>query len=229
MAHSVAMGTLVTRSKRRANKENDDSIEATEWKAMISELYGELQAVVAESGLRYFETIADIVATGAAAYSLPTDHHATIGINFLVNSAGVLRPLRELMVQERASRAGRTGEAFEYEISGTSIVFYPNPASGTYKHVYVPQPTDVSAYADGTSIDLVSVFGEKFVIFGAAALAKNKSESDLQFVMVERDKARAELSSWACLRAFNNPRRVIALDDDYGEFPFDPGDWRYGR
>lgn len=219
------MGTLVTRCRQRADKENDDHV--TEWKMLINEVYGELQSLLAEKGGRQFESTQTVTGTGAASYALPTDHAKTVRVDFVMDSAGRLRQLIQLRVQDRSRWVGLTGDAFAYELAGATIALYPKPASGTYKHMYIPQPVDISAYADATTVDLVSVDGEKFVIYGVAAIAKDKSEADLQFVLHERDAARKRLEEWAALRVFNEPPTPFQRDADFDDAVFDPADWRF--
>jgi len=225
MARSITVGTLVTRCKARARKTNDDSIETSEWKSMISELYGELHKVVVEKGASYFETEATITATGAASYALPADHLSTLTVSYVVDAAGRRRPLRRVRVQDRAELSGLTGTAYAYALAAANIVLYPLPSSGSYKHLYVPQPTDYSSAGDSTTIDLINIDGEKFVTWGVAAIALHTGDENQQRAMIERDKAYAELEYWATLRALVDPMpRYDESDDDY---LIDPADWRF--
>jgi hypothetical protein len=92
MARNIALSVLVTRCLRRANKETDPNVEPYETKALISELYGEMHAAVAETGSRYFETEATITTTGATSYPLPDGHLSTLGVDFRVDTAEGPRP-----------------------------------------------------------------------------------------------------------------------------------------
>ena len=100
MARTVTLGTLVTRCKQRADMEGQSFISDTEWKTLISLQYAELYALLAETGMRYFETEADISTTGGSVYSLPSDHLSTVGIDYLINDAG------ERQAATRADGAG---------------------------------------------------------------------------------------------------------------------------
>jgi len=220
---NVVLSALVTRCQQRADLENDNHITTAEWKGLISEMNGELQLLVAETGMRYFETEATITATGAASYTLPSDHLATIGVAFVLDAAGRRRWLDELMVQERTAVIGQTGEAYFYELTAQTIILYPKPTSGSYPHLYIAQPPDLSGAADGTNVDVVTPDGEAFLIWGVAVKALAKSESDVRLAMAERDAARERLRNWAQLRSFNTPRRrvTVPLDDEVRE----PGGW----
>jgi hypothetical protein len=219
MARAVALGTLVARAQARADRQEDGSIATTEWKGYISELYAELHKLVRAA--RYFETEATITATGASGYALPADHLETIGIDY-VDSGGRRRALRPVPALERPRYAGLTGDAFGFALEASNVVFYGNPSSGTYKHLYIPQPTDYSGSADSTSVDVINIDGEKFILWGVASIAQHKSDANQQRALAERDKAERELQAWAAERMLDNPRRVEA--DPYGAAR-DDADW----
>lgn len=210
MALTRTMGQLVGMCQRRSDKETDGQIGttfSTEWQEMISEVYGDLHAAVAETGARYFETEATITATGATTYALPSDHLSTIGVDLVVNAAGQRRELAELMFQEHALFAGRTGVAYMFALNGTNLSLYPTPATGDYRHIYIPQPTDYSSAGNGTSVDLINNDGLKFLVWGVASIAMHKGEDNQQRAIAERDAARERLVAWAIQRALTMPKR----------------------
>lgn len=231
MALSVTLGTLVTRCKQRSDQEGTDGHIGdanNEWKSLVSEVYGELHGAVSDAGARYFETEATITATGDASYALPASHLSTIGIDYVVDTAGRRRDLAELMVQEQVHFAGETGEAYLFTLSGSNIVFYPKPSSGTYKHLYIPQPTDYSTAADATGVDCINNDGMAFIIWGVASIALHKGEANQQRAMLERDAAKERLVMWAINRAMTMPKRRVVTDWDQAQ-RFDPADWRWSR
>jgi len=217
------MSTIRTRCKRRADQENSTFIADAEWNALISERYGELYQIVVDGGGRYFETEGTITATGATSYDEYDDALHIIAVDFL--SGTKRRMLDEIMVQERQQLAGRTGEAFYWEFSDDQIYLYPNPSSGTYKVLYVPQPPDLSSYADGDLVDVCCPAGESFLIWSVALIAKDKSETNSQLALRMAEAAKVDLQMWAANRAINNPRHRITRDID--DIPRDPGDYRY--
>ncbi len=223
MPRNLTLDTLVTRCQRRVDREGDLSISTPEWYALVSEQYGELYQAVAETGLRYFETMQTITANGAASYSEPTDMLSTVTISRVVNAtSGDLTDLVEIMPQERARWSGRTGDAQVYATIDDQLYLYPRPSSGTYQWLYVPQAPDLTTYVGTASVDLVNAAGEAFLIWGVAVKALSRSESDVTVARAERDRQHASLTEWAVLRAMTQPRRRIVRDtDDCG-----PGDWR---
>lgn len=226
------MSDLVTRCKRRCDKENDLSISDAEWKALISEQYGDLWSTVAETGLRYFETKTTITTDGSTSYAEPTDHYATVGVDFMINTTtGLRRELDEAMAQERVKWSGLTGEARAYSLVDDRLYLYPVPPSGqTYEWLYMQQPTDLANYGDSDVVDVVTPDGEAFLIWGVAVKAHAKGESDPMLAIQEREQARVRLAEWAALRAFTQPRRRVVKwnDEDRGPYSidaFDSADW----
>lgn len=232
MARSFTLGTLVTRCKERADMESAEHIDDTEWKGYISTVYAKLYAILAGTGLRYFETVQSISSAsltdngdGGKYVALPSDHFMTIGVDYL-DSSNLRTALDEMMVQERNLYSGMTGaaQAEAYSLVGVNLVLYPGPPSGqTYKHLYVPQPTDYSSSADGTSVNVVTADGEDFIIWGVVIMALAKEESDTSVAERRFAMAKAELQEWAALRSLNSMRRRIV---DNGPERFDPADWR---
>jgi len=227
------MGDVVLRCQRRADQEGQSVITPPEWKSLISEQYAQLYSVVVKAGMRYFEATAPIIATGAASYPLPIDHDETIGID-RVDPSGRTVQLRELQVQERNRWSGQTGNAESYSLVGQAVVLFPRPSSGTYQHVYVPQSPDLSSLSDASTVDVVTGDGEAFLIWGVAAKALPKTESDPTMAIQEREAANARFAEDVGLRALVNPRRRVVMpggggyggdyDDDW--LARDPGDWR---
>lgn len=226
MPRRYDLSTVRARCKKRADMENDSHISDSEWNALISEQYGELYEIVAGTGLRYFETTLAITADGSNSYDEPDDHGKTMGLD-RIETDGTRVRLRPLMVQERSFfNNSTTGVACEYAIIDNQIFLYPRPASGSYQLLYIPQPPDISSYADTDEIDTVCIFGEGFLIWGVALKALSKSESDVRLAIQERDRMAQRLMEWAAERDATEPRRRI-YDTEYedGMYPFDPAGW----
>jgi len=194
------------------------------WKSMITEVVGELHGITVENGARYFETEATV---DLGDLTLPEDHLSTIGVDLVVDSAGRRRQLRPLRAQHRSGWVGQTGEAQRYALEGGSLALYPVPSTGTYKHLYVPQPADLSTAADQTTVDLITIWGRKFVVWGVASIAMHKGEDNQLRAIAERDAAREQVAFWAVQRKLHDASPRVVDDEDDGDGPCDPGDWRY--
>lgn len=224
MPRTFTLGALVTKCQRLCDMENQELISTLEWKESISTCYAELWSMVSETGLRYFEATESITATGAESYTEPTAMMSTVGVDFVVSAQGERRALYELMPQERNLYRGLTGEAVAYELVDDQLFLHPKPSSGSYKWHYVPQPTDLSASADATTVDVVTPAGEAFLLWSVAVYAKEKEGTDSSVARQEAEKHRERVVQWATLRAMHNARRRM-VDDSPG--PFDAADWRY--
>lgn len=229
------MGTLITRCQQRCDLENSSLISTAEWRSLISEQFGDLYSVVAESGLRYFEYETSLTTTGAAYISEPADHLGTVGLDYVYDTTNDLRrELTEIMAQEQARWSGQTGsEPVAYAFVDDRIYLFPTPATGlTLKLRYIPQPPDLTTFASDTCVDVVTPDGEAFLTWGVMVKALAKSEADVSLALSEREAARVRLAEWATLREFNKPRRRQIGGgpfDSYGDEPYDSADWRWRR
>lgn len=233
MPRNLAMGDIVLRCQQRADKVEDDHIGGTdtaEWHRLISEVYGDLFSVVAETGLRYFEYTATLTTDGTGYVAEPSDLLAAIRLDYIVNAAGERRALVELMQAEQSFLSGQTGtEARMFALVDDRIYLYPTPPTGqTYELLYIPQPPDLSTFDSDACVDVVTPDGEAFLIWGVAALAKIKASQDASVHLAKQEQARERLTSWAVSRAFNQPRRRQVTDIDVGlDTDVDPADWRF--
>lgn len=231
MSRPVALGTIVTRCLQRGNKPagDDGQIDTPEVKSIVSEYYGEMHALIVEKGAWYFTAEDTITATGAATYALPAAHLSTIGVDrVLSGTTGPRCPVHgPIAMQDRAALMGRTGVAHLYGFEGATLALYPVPPSGTYRHLYVPQPTDLSSATDATSVDLIHIYGEKFVVWGVASVLLHRGESQQQRALDEYKRALDQLEYWASLRALTQPSYRVAEDDCRpGHRYRDDGDYR---
>lgn len=231
MARTVTLGTLVTRCQRRCDLQNQDSPSTADWKGEIHLAYAELYGMLAAAGVNLFDTEAVITTDGGQDYPLPADHLVTIGVDYVIDFAGRRRQLSELEVQERNWASGQTGtEAVAYRLSATDVLLYPTPPAGqTYKHIFVPQPADLSAADDSTILEMVTLDGENFLIWAVAAVIKATIGQDSREAREEREAARERVQFWVAQRQLNSGRRRIVMDDiDVLADSWLPGDWRYG-
>jgi len=212
--------------KQQPDMEGQESISDGEWARMISTVYGELYGAVADSGMRYFETATTLVADGTNVLSEPSDHLATVGLDYLVtgSSTGERRALVEIMAQERNRLSGLSGEARAFSLVDDRILLFPTPPTGhVFELVYIPQPPKLTSFGSGDAVDVVGPDGESFLVWGVTVLAKGKEESDVSLAKQERDAAKARLVEWAAMRAFNEPRRPASMSQ-YG-WAMDAADW----
>lgn len=212
MAMSVTLGTLVTSIQRRADREGDSQLDPTEYKELISEKYAEMHALVSEKDPTFFAVEATLVLGSLA---LPAGYMSTLSVDYVYDTAtDRRRPLDgPVSVQDRAGLVGITGSvALFYAIDATALALFPTVTSGTYKHRYLAQPTDYSGSADSTPVDVINVYGRKFIIWGVTAIARAKGGEDPTFALGQEKLASEQLEYWACQRALTHaPHRAIAV------------------
>lgn len=224
MPRNVTMLKLESRCRRRADLENEEHIDTEEWRELISEAWGELHGIVADAGLRYWETATTLSSDGTNELAEPADIRSLIGI-WYVESSGKRYQLRPALPQERGVLSGSTGSrAKRYEFRDDTFFLYPTPPTGqSYELLYVPQATDLSEYADDDLVDCVTAEGEAYVIWATLVKAKSKSESDVRLAVGERDRLAKIVEQWAINRMMIEPHRRIVSDADFPEG--DDGEW----
>jgi hypothetical protein len=228
MPRLVEMSTIVERCQRRADKESDDHISAAEWLALISEVYAcDVVQVVADTGLRYFETTATLTTTGAAYVSEPSGIAKTVRLDY-IDSSNIRHEVQEVNSHEQAGLSALTGTvAVFYALVDDRIYLYPTPATGqTYELLYVPQSPDTSEYASDVCLDLVNGDGEACLYWGVAALALAKAKQDASLHIQMQEKHRDRLQGWAADRAITQARRQHAADEYAERYGYEEGDYR---
>jgi hypothetical protein len=143
-------------------------------------VYGDLFSVVAETGLRYFEYTATLTTDGTNYVAEPTDLLSTIRLDYIDSPTGTALQLARADAGRAARDVGQLGtEARAYALVDDRIYLYPTPPTGqTYELLYIPQPPDLSTFASDDCVDVVTPYGEAFLIWGVAALAKAKAKQD---------------------------------------------------
>ena len=89
---------------------------------------------------------------------------------------------------------------------------------------YISQAPDLTAYARSQVVDVYCGAGQKFVQYGAAAAAVQKSKNDASALLQEREIQRKLLQDWSADRQFN-AQPVWYTEDCDGEDGW-PQDWR---
>jgi hypothetical protein len=202
-----------SRFRKVADVENDAHISAAELAECANEVYGDLYQIVAEGADAYWQVTHAFTADGSPSYDEPDDHLSTVCLE-RVDSSGRRSPIRKLLAQERHQVSGLTGDGEYYSLIDDQIFLYPVPSSGNYELLYIPQAPDLTTYDDADKLDVVNIYGEQFLVYGVAALAKSKSESDVRFFLARQQRAEQKLIEWAAQRAFHDaPRQYTELDE----------------
>jgi hypothetical protein len=218
MARTFTLLQLRTKARERSDMVNSSFVTDSELNGYISASYAELYDILVQSGLVYYTpTTQTITGTGSETYPLAADYYGTVRVDRV--SGSNYCPLTEYMITERASYENSgTGEARAYSPQGSNMSLLPAPTSGSYRHIYIPAPADLTA--DVTTVDGVSGW-EEFIVVDAARKMLQKEESST--VGIERDLARlkARIEEMSQNRAWATPRRVTDVRGDVN----DPSGW----
>lgn len=198
----VSVGDLITKIKRRYDGEGTDHTDLDELLADLSEYYSELYMIAVEKGVRYFQTSITFAATGATGYALPADHLKTMDVYRVVNAntGEVRRLLGPIEEEDRALLIGQLGDAYRYGYGGQNLELFPVPASGSYIHVYIPQPPDLATAATSDTVDMFNVYGERLVTWGVASVQQHKESTSQQRALMEYQRAQERLEYWVTQR-----------------------------
>ena len=213
MARTFTLIQIRTRARERADMVNSSFITDSELNGYISASYAELYDILVQSGLLYFTPTAQtITGNGSETYAVPSGYYGTVRVDRQEGSN--FYPLQEYMITERhVHENGGGSEARVYSAQGSNISLLPAPSSGTYRHIYIPAPVDLTASADSTTIDGVSGW-EEYIVVDAARKMLQKEESST--TGVERDLLRLKerIEEMAQNRAWSTPRRVVDVRSD---------------
>lgn len=158
------------RAVQRADMEHSGSSSSTstERLPLMNKWRNALFALLVESGLDSVpESEYDITADGSATYALPDDYYSAVSVFHLEGDTVIARLGRHsgrTYPESFGTDYADTYRIFGYRTDAV-IQFAPRPASGNYKVVYVPAPTDLVATTD----EVDGVLGwEEFIVCGMA-------------------------------------------------------------
>lgn len=211
---AVALSTLRTRAKRRADMESSTFVVDAEWTDYINEGLAELhETIVDKSDDHIVSSTTIAVVAGTDSYALPTDFFRERGVDIL--TGGSTYTLSPFMFRERNRLDSYLGDVqrrgglnYFYSIVGNNIRLIPEPSgSHTLTLWYIPEVAELSA--DGDEIDTAYAIGwERYVVLYAAIKALQKQEKDT--TTYEREllglQRRVEKNA---RRSDGDPKRVV--------------------
>lgn len=191
-----------------------------------------LQALWLKKGLMKIQRIHTPTITGATDYALPADYLATIGVWYIEGESttrlrhmdNVERALSTAVSGTTASkyRIFELGEATGNDLTDKRIELYPNPSSGTYKHVYVPF---LSFSADTDVLD-DGLGWHEYVVLDVAIKVYLRDNLDASQLMMERERLERQIEDEAEARDLNTT--YVVQNVHSGGFFVDTADSRYG-
>lgn len=208
---ATTLATLLTRCKRRVDRENDTFVSDAEWYDYINEGLSELWDVLTDAWEDYGTTSTTIACvSGTDSYSIASVTPAIYkirGVDLTVGSqTGTLT--RFSFRERNRYKAGydpcSAAQLYQYSLVGSALKLIPSPTvSGTLTVWYVPQLT---ALTSGGSTDAAIPDGYlDFVVASAAAKAKAKEESDPSSFLAEKEDCKRRIVEASNSRVAGEP------------------------
>jgi hypothetical protein len=187
MARSVLIENLVLRVRELTDNENSQFVISSEIKRHLSVSFGEVWERIHQAGILIGETKEDYVGTGVTDRPLPANFLYTVSVKLQLS--GFFIPLSRVDPAEDYLYESLSGQPRAYRLVGTDLRVLPAPvASNTIRHVYIKQPTDLAAVADGVPVDVLHPAGEACTVLGAAIEVLRKEESPVAQMLAERER-----------------------------------------
>jgi hypothetical protein len=164
-----------------------------------------------------------ISASGASSYSLPDDFFAMYGV-FEEFPGGGHRELNMHNPQTRPfGRPGVSGTALSYataEVDGDHYIeFYPQPDSGTYVYVYVPEPNTLVSDSD-------TIYGalayDEYVVLDAAIQILERDDLPIDTLQMRLLMLEQQIDA---AQASRDLLQSSHIHDIYGNRHFDESDY----
>lgn len=218
---AVTLEELITRVRQRTDTVDSDFVTDEELTQLINTAYKELYGMLVTKSLHRSEAVFELEADGSLSYDLPIDFFALMGVYRVLGGSCDPQPLERFPDKYRSG--SRSGDAVMYRVSGSKVVLYPVPSSGTYEVVYIPIPGDL---IDPTDL-LDGVLGwEEFVVLEAAICVLEKEESDTSKLEYKRDRILKRIRDEAEAVEFTETPRILnTRDKDRPDWVDPNGDW----
>ena len=165
-----------------------------------------------ESSEFYMTTGSITTASGTQTYSLAADFYEMHKV--VVDFGGsTKRTLESYDFDEHGEAKSSTawgwfngGPLPRYRVVGSTLYFSPFP-SGAYAVTYYYTPAATRLSADGDTFDGVNGW-EQWIILDAAIKCLQKEESDVSFLMAQREKLEGRIARHASRRDKNAPSKI---------------------
>lgn len=217
MARSFLVSDLVTAAKQLGDFENSSTLADSEWLTWVSASYARYHNKLVQTGMGYLEATQTITGTGVSTYTLPTDHHASVRVDYQ-SDTNTWSPLEHISILAKHKyESGQTTQAVAWRIAGANLEILPAPSSGTYRHIYIP---GVAKLALGDTVKFDRGF-EELVIIEAVLRAKVKEETDTSSLRQERDHLLKELDEALATMTWGESPGISDVDDR----TYNTGDW----
>jgi len=236
---NVTIATLVTRSRQRADMENNNFVQDSELVDYINAGIAELQDIlIQEYGEDYyvlskdFNTVADVgtyyISDSTQSNDLAiTDFYKLRGVDAKINGNDYFT-IDSFNFNERNLYQNRSSWSLlsnvRYRLVGNTILFSPKPQAVTAVRIwYIPQAAVFASSTDTTTKwDNLNGYDE-YVITFAAIRMKQKEESDVSVLMAQKTDLRQRITVAAANRDADNPLTVTDIHMSNNRFWYTRG------
>lgn len=218
MARSVTVQELVDEVKVLVEDPDGVLLTSDQYVRRVNRAYARLHSYYVGCEPDRYRTEATITAiSGTAAYALPADWLATIGIDYV--NGNCRDALERLQEEERNDYIGENGVARAFRLLGTNVVLYATPLTGqAYTHIYLPT---APVLVIGSSVDLRNGHEEWVEQYVARKLLQAKREYDGRWDG-DLDKLELELKGEANWRYFTDCVTIMQKRNRR-TWPYGPG------
>lgn len=192
---------LQSRTRQRADRENDPHIADSELTRHINASYKELWDLLIATSADYFLASSTFTLSGTTSTStLPSGCYKVRGVDYL--DGGYYTAVPHFNLRDRNRRYTRL-----YRITGTVVRMLPEGnCAGDYRIWYEPGITALSSGSD-TLDDAVTPWDE-YIVIDAAIKCCVKSEEDASLLMAEKQAMVERIKTMADARDTGDPETI---------------------
>ena len=226
---NVTIATLMSRSRQRADMENNNFVQDAELVTYINAGISELQDIlVQEYGEDYYVISKDFdTVSGVGTYYINdstqsndlaiTDFYKLRGVDAKINGTdyftiGSFNFNERNLYQNSGSWSLLGLSNVRYRLVGNTIKFSPQPAGVTTARIwYIPQAVQFASSTDvATKWDDLNGYAEYVVTFSSIRMLQ-KEESDVSVLMAQKAELKQRITEAAANRDADNPLTVTDI------------------
>lgn len=209
---SIALSSLRTKAKQRADKESSEFVSTSEWTSYINSAYKELYDILVNANEDYYTTSTNLTITSGSSVALPATFYKLRGVDASGDGGSTFYTIKPFdFLQRNNKNISRISPIYSeleksYRIIGSNLHIVPTDnATGTYRIWYVPKTTELSS--EGDTAEGVNGW-EEYIIVTAAMMALSKEESDITALLLEQQKLKQRIDLMSSNRDIGYPAKI---------------------
>lgn len=219
---TITVGTIKTRARQKADMVNSNYVTDAELLNYVNEAFFNFYDLITSSFEDYNLTgpSSFSISAGSNTYSLPSDFYKLVGVDRALDSSATEFYALDRYTWSKRNRytrsnyfSGTFSKKLMYRITGGSLRVIPeSDAPGNYQLWYIPLATALTS--DSDTIERYNGF-EEIIVIDAAIKMLNKEESDVNLLMLERQRQEMRLQKMLIDRDIANADRVEDVTEGY--------------